>query len=596
MQKSHSVKFSRSIILKCILLLTIPMTLAVLCGVYIFAQKQMTQIVDRAYTNGKNMLAQKVLFANDEMIQFGRRLKLLARTSEVQSMDPVIVGGYLKSYSVSDLFNKSELVTIYDRAGNFICNNSMIGAENAISYPIDFSRLTPHKAYNTPWYRDSTDPYPKRIVGTVITTRAQSAGNLIAVFSASRIWKRLESTNPNQHEIMVAVNGNGEILYHPDLNTWVATPHKISELGLDVPNIKTFSVNKPEFITSNGKQYLINFEYNSDYDFGLFLLQPKSDIDQQAAATKQISIVIMIVFMIVIAIMAIWMYRLLGKPLNNLIYHISRITNGELDIAEIKVGNRKDEIGRLAETFNQMHETIRRQIEELNSHRDMLEQEVKERTKELEQANRRLDLISKTDELTGLPNRREMSETIANEIGRAQRTNKPFCFIFMDIDHFKAINDTYGHACGDEILKSVAQTIRGLLRKYDVFARYGGEEFLTLLPETDLNGAAVVAERFRRKIEMMTVHYGDYTINITITLGVSLFDHKLGADRSIQMADKALYQGKESGRNQVVVWQPEWVTEADYEAAAIELAELRKKQERERQAAEAQSANTTPKA
>lgn len=588
MKESHSVKFSRSIILKCILILTVSMTMAVLCGVYIYTQKQMTQIVERAFSNGKNVLAQKALFANDELVQFGKRLKLLARTSEIQSMDPVVVANYLKSYSVSDLFNKSELVTVYDKANNFICNNSMVGMENENTYPIDFTRLTPHNAFFYPWYRDSSDPYPKRVVGINIANRAQGGdGNLVAVFSASRIWKKLESTNPSQREIMVAVNGNGEILYHPDLNTWVATPHKIGELGLDIQNIKTYSISKPEFITSyRKKQFLVNFEYNSDYDLGLFLLQPKSDIDAQAATTKQISIVIMLTFMIVIAIMAIWMYRLLGRPLNKLISHMGRISNGELDIAQIQVGKRRDEIGCLAETFNQMHETIKRQIEELNSHRDMLEQEVKERTKELEQANRRLDLISRTDELTGLPNRREMNETIANEIGRTQRSNKPFSFIFIDIDHFKAINDTYGHACGDEILKAVSQSIRGLLRKYDVFARYGGEEFLTLLPETDLEGAAVVAERFRRKIEMMTVHYGDYTINVTITLGVARFDHRLGADRSIQMADKALYQGKESGRNQVVVWQPEWVTEADYEAAAIELAELQKKQEANKQSLE----------
>ena len=172
-----------------------------------------------------------------------------------------------------------------------------------------------------------------------------------------------------------------------------------------------------------------------------------------------------------------------------------------------------------------------------------------------------------------------MNETIANEVGRVQRTHKPFCFIFIDIDHFKNINDTYGHACGDIILKSVAQTIRTLLRKYDVFARYGGEEFLTLLPETDLTGAETVAERFRKQIEKMTVHYADFTIKITITLGVARYDARLGADRSIQMADKALYRGKESGRNQVVVWQPEWVTEADYEAAAIEQAAQKKSAE-----------------
>lgn len=578
MPESYNIKFSRSIILKSILILTVSMTLAVVGGVYFYTQKQMTQIVERAFANGKNLLSQKAVFANDEIRQFGERLKLLARTSEIQSMDPVVVASYLKSYTVSDLFNKTELVSIYDRAGNFVCNNSMVGTNDENTYPVDFTKITPHHPYISPWFRDKSDSYRKRIFGINIMNRATGDGNLIAKFSASRIWKKLETSASSPKDIYIAVNGNGEILYHPDLNKWVETPHKISELGLNIDNIRTYQVNEPSFVNyGNGAQYLVNFEYNSEYDLGLFLLQPKSDIDEQASSTRQMSFIIMAMFFVLILFVAFWLFRLLGVPLNKLISHINRITSGELDIAEIHVGKRKDEIGQLSAAFNQMHGTIKRQIEELNFHRDMLEQEVQERTKDLEEANRRLDLISKTDELTGLPNRREMNETIAHEIGRTQRTNKPFCFIFIDIDHFKAINDTYGHACGDEILKAVAQTVRGLLRKYDVFARYGGEEFLTLLPETDLDGAAIVAERFRRKIEMMTVHYGDYAINVTITLGVARFDHKLGADRSIQMADKALYQGKESGRNQVVVWKPEWVTEADYEAAAIELAELQKK-------------------
>lgn len=579
MSESYSIKFSRSIILKCILILTVSMTLAVVGGVYFYTEKQTSQIVERAFANGKNLLSQKAAFANEEIRQFGERLKLLARTSEIQSMDPVIVASYLKSYTVSDLFNKAELVSIYDRAGAFVCNNSMVGTEEENGYPVNFKKITPHHPYITPWYRDNSDSYPKRTFGINIMNRAAGNGNLIAKFSASRIWKKLESNGPDQKDVYIAVNGNGEILYHPDLNKWVESPHKISELGFEIENIRTYSINEPRFINYyTNKQYLVNFEYNTEYDLGLFLLQPKSYIDEQVASTKQVSAIILFVFFVLILFVAFWLFHLLGVPLNKLISHINRITSGELDIAEINVGKRKDEIGQLSAAFNQMHGTIKRQIEELNSHRNMLEQEVKERTKDLEEANRRLDLISKTDELTGLPNRREMNETIANEIGRTQRTNKPFCFIFIDIDHFKAINDTYGHACGDEILKAVSQTVRGLLRKYDFFARYGGEEFLTLLPETDLEGAAIVAERFRRKIEMMTVHYGDYAINVTITLGVSRFDHRLGADRSIQMADKALYQGKESGRNRVVVWKPEWVTEADYETAAIELAELQKKQ------------------
>lgn len=109
-----------------------------------------------------------------------------------------------------------------------------------------------------------------------------------------------------------------------------------------------------------------------------------------------------------------------------------------------------------------------------------------------------------------------------------------------------------------------------------MLARYGGEEFLTLLPETDLDGAAVVAERFRKQVEEQEYTYADHKIKVTITLGVTRFDPRLGASRSIQTADKALYEGKETGRNRVIIWDPARTTEDDYRAAAIELAEEQK--------------------
>lgn len=585
MNDSAILRFSRSIIFKSILMLTICMTLVVAGGIYIFAKKQMDLMLEWSFNNNGAQLSQIAATASNEMRQFGDRLSLLAKTSEIQSMDPTIAASYLKSYNISTLFISGESILIYDRQGQFICDNSMIGVATESKYPIDFSRITPHRPYISPWFKTSNESAPERFFGINVSNRAVGDGSLVASFSLRRLWKNFADYKIGKKGFLVAINTQGEILYHPDLKRWITGTHKIAELGLNDLDPRNYEVKKPQFVKlSDGVSYLVNYTFDSNYDFGLFAFQPKDEIDGLVASVQQGSMVILFAAIIIILGVATWMFFVLGLPLNRLTYHIRRITEGEMDVEQIHVGRRKDEIGMLSKAFNLMHSTIQRQLRELNAHRNMLEQEVKERTLELELANKKLDLISRTDELTSLPNRRDMNETIANEIGRCQRTHKPFCFIFIDIDHFKAINDTYGHACGDVVLKSVAQTIRGLLRKYDVLARYGGEEFLTLLPETDLDGAKVVAERFRHQIETMSVHYANHVINVTVTLGVSKFDHKLGADRSIQMADKALYQGKESGRNRVVVWQPEWVTEDDYEAAAIEMAEAKKIEEERKKA------------
>lgn len=558
-------------------MLTISMSLVVTGGIYIFAKKQMDLMLEWSFNNNEAQLGQIAATASNEMKQFGDRLSLLAKTSEIQSMDPTTAASYLKSYNISSLFISGENISIYDRQGQFICDNSMVGVVSDSKYPIDFSRITPHRPYITPWFRSSNESAPERLFGINISNRAVGDGSLIASFSLRRLWKNFADNKIGKNGFIVAINTQGEILYHPDLKRWLTGTHKITELGLEKLDPRNFNVKKAEFIKlSDDNFYLVNYAYDPNYDFGIFTFQPKSEIDGLVASVQQGSLVILFAAIVIILGVATWMFFMLGLPLNRLTYHIRRITEGEMDVEQIHVGRRKDEIGMLSKAFNLMHSTIQRQLRELNAHRNMLEQEVKERTQELELANKKLDLISRTDELTSLPNRRDMNETIVNEMERSQRTHKPFCFIFIDIDHFKAINDTYGHACGDVVLRSVAQTIRGLLRKYDVLARYGGEEFLTLLPETDLDGAKVVAERFRHQIETMSVHYANHIINVTVTLGVARFDHKLGADRSIQLADKALYQGKEGGRNQVVIWNPEWVTEADYEAAAIEMAEAKK--------------------
>lgn len=575
MKNVKFTKFFRSIIFKSLLLLVVSMSLIVTVGTFIFTQQQMSStIVHRYYTN-EAQLQQLAFSSTNEMSQFGSRLTLLARTSEITSMDAISAAGYLKSYNVSPLFYSGEIVSLFNKKDSLICDNSMLGSPNTI-YPVDFRKVSPHRPYITPWYRES-DNIPKRAFAAIVNNPTKGNGTLVASFTIRRLWKYFSEFKVGNKGFVIAVNTAGEILYHPNLKKWMDGVHRISEIGFNDFDAKKYEVTEPTFVTlENGYSYLINYTFNAEYNIGVISLQPKSEIDASVSSVKFISTIILTSAIIAILLASFWLLMILGRPMNHLIAHISKITKGDMDIEEINVGNRDDEIGQLSKAFNQMHGTIKRQIRELNAHREMLEQEVRERTQELEEANKKLDLISRTDELTGLPNRRDMNTTIDNEIGRSARTHKPFSFIFFDIDHFKNVNDTYGHAAGDKVLKAVATTVRGLLRKYDVLARYGGEEFLTLLPETDLDGAAIVAERFRKKIEELSVNIGTKNIQITITLGVSQYDLHLGADRSIQQADKALYEGKETGRNKIIVWTPDRTTENDYKQAAIEEAQDRR--------------------
>ena len=572
MSKTKVLKLSKSIIVKSILLLIFAMVVIIVGGTYYFVGRQTQMTLESTFESNRMQLQQMSSSIHNEMLQFGNQLTLLAKASEMKSMDPSISTSYLKSYNISPLFISGERISLFDRNDSLICDNAMI-ASTPTKYPIDFTKITPHRPYISGWYRDSDNMRPKRAFATMVADNAKGNGSLIASFSAQRLWRILSESKVGKKGYYVVITSDGEILYHPDLETWLTGHHKISELGIKDFNPKSDETSEIKFYTLNDNQtYLASYIYDATYDIGLFSLEPKSEIDDQVSSLLLVSKVILFAALIAILLISVWLYRMLVLPMGRLIQHTIEISEGDMEAADIDVGTRQDEIGLLAKHFNIMHRTIKRQIAELKAHREMLEEEVKARTKELEDANKKLDLISRTDELTGLPNRRDMLRTIDNEVQRVTRTRKPFCFIFIDIDHFKNVNDTYGHACGDEVLKHVASTIRNLLRKYDVLARYGGEEFLTLLPETDLDGARIVAERFRKTIEDTTVVFGKLSIKVTITLGVAQYDHALGADRSIQMADRALYEGKETGRNKVIIWDPERTSKEDYKAAAIDMA------------------------
>ena len=167
-----------------------------------------------------------------------------------------------------------------------------------------------------------------------------------------------------------------------------------------------------------------------------------------------------------------------------------------------------------------------------------------------------LKLLASIDPLTKLYNRRYFIKAATTILELAQRNKTITSVVMLDIDKFKRVNDVYGHKAGDETLVALASSLLKISRKSDIISRWGGEEFLLLLPDTDLNGAFIIAEKIRKKIEDLVVSLeNEQTLQFTVSLGVSEFNSKndLNIEASINRADKALYKAKESGRNRVCI-------------------------------------------
>ncbi|WP_134703228.1 GGDEF domain-containing protein [Ammoniphilus sp. YIM 78166] len=162
-----------------------------------------------------------------------------------------------------------------------------------------------------------------------------------------------------------------------------------------------------------------------------------------------------------------------------------------------------------------------------------------------------LEHLSLTDNLTQAYNRRFVELHSKKLFSESIRKNQPLCFLLVDIDHFKKINDLYGHNVGDLVLQQLATNIRDTIRKTDVFIRMGGEEFALFLPNTSLQEGVLLAERIRRTIQGVKIEYRDSIIPITISLGVTEYNSETLEDL-IEKADQALYQAKSNGRNTVV--------------------------------------------
>jgi diguanylate cyclase (GGDEF)-like protein len=264
----------------------------------------------------------------------------------------------------------------------------------------------------------------------------------------------------------------------------------------------------------------------------------------------------------------------LAGALKSLQANLRHLTWQTQMIASGDFSQRVDFMGKFSEAFNAMVVQLDESLQALKAkeadltriNRELRDEvELRKKTEEsLRQSEELYRQLSITDPLTGIFNRRRFYELAMSELQRTCRYGRSLAVIMMDVDHFKQVNDRYGHAVGDRVLQTLAASVRSCLRVVDIFARYGGEEFIVLLPETDLQTAGVTAERLRRNIAGRQMDTDQGQIKITISLGANAFSPPVQTpsptpetlDYVINFADQALYEAKRSGRNRVILSDP----------------------------------------
>jgi diguanylate cyclase (GGDEF)-like protein len=255
---------------------------------------------------------------------------------------------------------------------------------------------------------------------------------------------------------------------------------------------------------------------------------------------RTITVVLVFILLLTMGALAYVLGQTIAGPLNQLSSEAGRVAAGDLNV-DIPVRG-TSEISYLTQVFNHMVSSLQRGRKEIaQAHEALMEK------------NRQLHELSITDGLTGLFNRKHLMDLFDMERTRNIRYHVPFSVLIADIDHFKRINDTYGHLAGDAVLRRIADTLNHVVRECDHVGRYGGEEFLIILPNSDAAGAMEVAQRVRQQVSQVRFYNDGKEISLTISVGVAqCTEADDSAEAVLGRADDALYRAKANGRNQVI--------------------------------------------
>ncbi|WP_448546550.1 sensor domain-containing diguanylate cyclase [Thalassotalea fusca] len=322
---------------------------------------------------------------------------------------------------------------------------------------------------------------------------------------------------------------------------------RIAKERTDIPITQAMLGN--EIIMQQAPDYrntpvLASTRYLPEFDWGLVAKIDEAEINALIKENKTAIYIAEFVIVLIAIFTGIGLAMFIARPIESLSDHVSKVGHGHLEDPPDTYG--WHEVKQLNTHFKHM-------IKELREFNTQLQTKVDNQTQALQDANKQLEHLATIDPLTQLFNRRKLDEILAYEFSRAKRYQLPLTIAMLDIDHFKSVNDNYGHAVGDHVLKQTASLLKKTVRTSDIVARFGGEEFCLVLQSCPAETATAFLDRIRLEIASLSFTAEGIEFSITSSFGfAALSEETLTAETLVNQADEALYQAKASGRNKVV--------------------------------------------
>lgn len=431
--------------------------------------------------------------------------------------------------SVQKQFENYSKLAIFDPSGEVVASSSGSGS-HVLKLPDDYKEQIEKNTYfHSDIYFPSSVGFPCILLGSPLYSDQfeKYVGILVMEVKLKGVAEILDSAlddvpwESRPDAVLYNLN-SGQI--------FLSTEKKEanSEQGFYGKNLKNSGQNRglKEFVNHKGEKVVGVLASQESLRWGIIVAENYDDLFSRVILSRNRNLLIVGLLGVIIGCCAYVLARKIIRPLQSLTNGAQRVADGDLDV--LLPIEKNDELGLATHVFNDM-------------------------VAELKQNQQELEQLATTDSLTGLANRKHVMEGLSNLHEHYKRYSTVFSILMIDIDHFKKINDTYGHQIGDSVLSEVGRILEKSIRSIDIAGRYGGEEFLVLLSESAEDEAIQAAERIRNEVAEATFHTENGSVAVTVSIGLATIDGVDGGEKSlVKRADDALYLAKSRGRDQCV--------------------------------------------